>query len=250
MEKYHNKLLKFKNIHKGETAYIFGSGPSVNQFKILEDGIFIGCNHIIQNNYIKNKLKYYFFGDGYNYKGNWEIVLKYNTNTTYKQRVDNVINNTDITTFCSAFADGMLFHGFSQEQVDNLYDKKVNILNLTRDIDNLSPELDKKIVNHSVIFTCLHFALYCGFSKIYIVGCDCSSIEGSSYFFLNKSDISKIPKITRQLNRNLSNYNASPILPDIWKKMKRFKDLHFSDTKLISINPVKLKGLLDDDLYT
>lgn len=32
--------------------------------------------------------------------------------------------------------------------------------------------------------------------------------------------------------------------------MKTFKDIHFPNTKLISINPVKLKGLLDSDLYT
>ena len=250
MAKYHNDLLKFKNMHKGETAYIFGSGPSINQFKIIENGVFIGCNHILLNPNIKNKLKYYFFGDGYNFIGNSSIVLKYNTNQTYKERVDDVINHTNITTFCSAFMNNRLFHNFSQKQVDELYNKKVYIINLTRDIENLKPDIDETIMDHSVIFTCLHFALYCGFSKIYIVGCDCTNNKESSYFFLNKSNISNIPKITRKLNSNLTQYSATNILPDIWKKMKTFKDIHFPNTKLISINPVKLKGLLDDDLYT
>jgi hypothetical protein len=250
MAKYHNDLLKFKNTHKGETAYIFGSGPSIKQFNIIEDGIFIGCNHILLNHDINNKLKYYFFGDGYNYTGAANTVIKFNTEMTCKERIDHVINYRDITTFCSAFMNNELFHGFSQKQVDELYNKKVHILNLTKDIDNLKPELDEMIVDHSIIFTCLHFALYCGFLKIYIVGCDCSSENGSSYFFLNKSDISEIPNVTRQLNRNLTQYNASSILPNIWKKMKIFKDTHFPNTKLISINPVKLKGLLDSDLYT
>ena len=57
---YHPELLKYKNKHKGETCYIFGSGPTVNSFKLQEPGIFIGCNHIIKHEYIKKNLKYYF----------------------------------------------------------------------------------------------------------------------------------------------------------------------------------------------
>ena len=249
MSKYHNNLLKFKNIHKGETAYIFGSGPSINKFKMMEDGVFIGCNHILLNKDIKDKLKYYFFGDGYNYNGESETIIKFNTNMTFKERVDNIINNTNIITFCSAYMDNRLFHGFKQKQVDELINKNVNILNLTRDIENLKPDLNEKIVNHSVIFTCLHFALYCGFSKIYIVGCDCCNNSESSYFFLTKADINKIHKNTKKINRNLTNYQASSFLPNIWIKMKLFKDKYFPNTKLISINPVKLKDILDSDLY-
>ena len=49
---YHSELFKYKNKHIGETCYIFGSGPTFNKFKLQEPGIFIGCNHIIKNNYI------------------------------------------------------------------------------------------------------------------------------------------------------------------------------------------------------
>ena len=49
VKKYHSELLKYKNIHVGDVCYIFGSGPTFNRFKIQEEGIFIGCNHIIKN---------------------------------------------------------------------------------------------------------------------------------------------------------------------------------------------------------
>ena len=67
VKKYHSELLKYKNIHVGDVCYIFGSGPTFNRFKIQEEGIFIGCNHIIKNKYIRENIKYYFFGHGYKY---------------------------------------------------------------------------------------------------------------------------------------------------------------------------------------
>ena len=60
VKKYHSELLKYKNIHVGDVCYIFGSGPTFNRFKIQEEGIFIGCNHIIKNKYIRENIKYYF----------------------------------------------------------------------------------------------------------------------------------------------------------------------------------------------
>ena len=34
---YHKKLLKYKNIHKGEVCYLFGAGPTLNNFKKQEN---------------------------------------------------------------------------------------------------------------------------------------------------------------------------------------------------------------------
>ena len=60
VQKYHKQIKKFENKHLNETCYIFGCGPTINNFEEIEKGVYIGANRIIKNKQIKDKLGYYF----------------------------------------------------------------------------------------------------------------------------------------------------------------------------------------------
>lgn len=73
-------------------------------------------------------------------------------------------------------------------------------------------------------FPAIQFALWTNPKTIYLVGCDCSSghYDGSG----SESNLE---------------YLIEP-----WKKLKKFRDIWYPLTKIVSVNPVGLKGIFED----
>ena len=229
IDSYHKELLKYKNIHNGQTCYIFGSGSSINNFKIQEEGIFIGCNHIIKNTYIKNKLQYYFFGHGYMEHVSENSPLGYGN---HKKEVDELGNH--VTKFCMVSRDNDIsIHNFTMKDVYNL--KNINAIPCDMNLININIELSNQpFLNHSIVFPSIQFALYSGFKKIYLVGCDCNGFFHSQNFLNNKQTN---PKIDMDLVY-------------WWKQIYNFKNTYYPSTNIININPIGLKNIMDGDIYT
>ena len=226
INEYHKELLKFKNLHLGETCYIFGSGSTVQQFKIQEEGTFIGCNHIIKNAELKEKLKYYFFGHGYmeHKKDNTPIY------GNHKKEVDSLDKNIQKFAMVSRDNDNSI-HLFSYQEIKNL--KNINAIPCDINIHHIYKDLEiKPFLNHSIIFPAVQFAIYAGFKKIYLVGCDCNG------FFHTNNFINGIKNT--KIDNDLVYY---------WKQMFKIKNLYYSDCTIININPIGLKGLMDKDLF-
>ena len=226
IDTYHPQLLKYKDLHKGETCYIFGSGPSFNQFKLQEEGVFIGCNHIIKNLYIKNNLKYYFFGHGYT-----EYTTDNSPFGNHKQDVDTTGNHVE--KFCMVSRDNDFdVHKFTSESIKQL--ENINALPCDININTLYKDLEHHpFLNHSIVFPATQFALYAGFKKIYLVGCDCTGYFGTNGY------LSNIQYGT--LDRDLISW---------WEKLYQHKNNNYPTAQLISINPVGLKGVMDFDIYS
>ena len=89
-----------------------------------------------------------------------------------------------------------------------------------------NPNIDKTWLadGGSVVFSAMQFALFTNPKKIYLVGCDCTA----GHFDNPKKNI------------NLSNLIKS------WKEIKKFAEIYYPDTEIISINPVGLKGIFKD----
>ena len=79
----------------------------------------------------------------------------------------------------------------------------------------------------------MQFLLYAGFKKIYLVGCDCS--------------------VSGHFSKNMETQVTQKTELDVWllgwKKIKEFAKLHYPETRIISINPVGLKGYFEE-IYT
>jgi len=228
VEVFHKELLQYKNKHENQVCYIFGSGPSFTSFKKQEDGIFIGCNHIIKNEYIKSNLNYYFFGHGYTEHTN---ELAPNGYGNHKQEVDMLGNH--ITKFCMVSRNNDLsVHNFTFNDVNNL--KNINALPCDINLHHIHKDLESNsFLNHSIVFPAVQFALYAGFSKIYLVGCDCNGYFHSNNFL-----------------NNISNYsNIDNDLVYWWKQIHSFKNEYYPHTKIVNINPVGLKNVMDMVIY-
>ena len=226
VKEYHKELLKFKNLHLGETCYIFGSGSTIQQFKIQEEGTFIGCNHIIKNTDIKEKLKYYFFGHGYIEHTNDSTPIYGN----HKKEVDLLGNN--IQKFAMVSRDNDIsVHLFTHKEIKDLIN--INAIPCDINLDYIYKDLENNpFLNHSIVFPAVQFAMYAGFKKIYLVGCDCNGYFHSNNFINGNK--------YKCIDNNLV---------DIWKKILEFKNLNYSDCSIININPIGLKGLMDVDLF-
>ena len=232
VRRYHENLERYKNKHLGETCYIFGCGPTINQFKEPDDsGSYIGCNRIIKKKEIRDKLKYYFFGHKY-------VVYQINEDgTNNKEEVDSLPYNLE--KFCSVSLNNEWHptYGYSDKDIYNL--KNINAIPIDLTTEDIHVDITKHpFINHSVVYPATQFALYCGFTKIYLVGCDCATqISGAYNEFWNESYIEKMPI---ENNEHLIEW---------WLKMKEFKDVNYPNAKLININPLGLKNKLDGDIY-
>ena len=75
----------------------------------------------------------------------------------------------------------------------------------------------------------LQFALYCGFKKILLVGCD---LYGSNFKLKNHAFIEK--------------KNQIPEHQSIWKSVKKWINNEYKDVTIQVINPVGLKDIFDE----
>ena len=85
------------------------------------------------------------------------------------------------------------------------------------------------IDNASVIFSAVQFALYTHPNRIYLVGCDCSSMRKHFYGI------------------DASQTYEAEILINNWKRMKAHIDLFFPEVEVVSINPIGLAGVFKDE---
>jgi len=229
--KNHEQLLKYKNLHNEEICYIVATGKTFNAFKMQEEGSIIGVNLIIKSEKILNNpnFKYYFFGHGYKYN---HSVWKDNKEIVDKLKIDKFC-------FPKSGRGSLNDHGFVNEDLNKFDDKNTLLLELNN-VD-IHKNIDKNpFINHSIVYSACQFALYAGFKKIYLVGCDCSNFHGSgNQYFLNNDSIT--PEYENDIQKSLITW---------WGKMFEFKNKEYPNSKIININPIGLKGKMDQDIYT
>lgn len=205
---------KFKAIHTGQDIVILATGPSLNNFKPIKNAIYIGVNSAFK--YDKVKLNYLFAQDYLGCKDYIDEMDCYQGNRCIK------------------------FYGLTTE-FDGQWARvipehnaiKARALRYRTDwekIDNFEPRLAYDISTTalgcfgSVVFPAIQFALWTNPKRIYLVGCDCSNLG----HFDNTS--------SENLQRLIGPWNA----------VKRFVDVYYPATEIISVNPVGLRGLFTD----
>ena len=95
--KYNSVLEKFKGSHKGESAIIFATGPSIKRYKDFhgcEKYIRIGLNRIYDHSSIVNSLDYYYYGS------------HFNTDAKHRENVKKICNIEGIVSLASAYENG------------------------------------------------------------------------------------------------------------------------------------------------
>lgn len=190
--KYKNKFIDVP------VAVIMGSGKTLNEYKKIDNAIHICVKAAA-------KVGYADF-----------IICHDLTHDKYEDVADEVFNNP--CKYEKFFGIGTW--NYKQPEFISKKYPEIKYFDSTQ-----NPYID--IENHglwdngSSIFPAVHFALYAGFQKIYLVGCDCTNL----YFSENVT-----------VKSNLS------YLVNFWIKFKEWAYKHYPNTTIMSINPI---GLID-----
>ena len=221
----------YKNSFSGKSVVLIATGPSLNYFdnKIIEkNAIYIGVNSAYM--FEKVTLDYLFMHDYLGVKHHMNNSLNYKNKglKRFYGSLDPDIENGELTIPENT----IIAHGASKYYMHHVWYRQQVKSGWTFAID-LSSEV---LYNYgSVSFDAMQFILYGNPKKIYIVGCDVSNI--------GKHAVGQDNVLKDEQGALYANQFG-------WKKLKEFINVYYPLIEVISINPVGLKGLFNDDVYT
>ena len=214
----------FRGEHAGESAILFATGSSVNQFSynLLPESpdVRVGVNRIICRDDIS--LDYYFCAHYHD-----------NDHPRDPSFLDKIVSRSkDLQVFCASMFNGASFSEFFSPAQALQMGAIAYELHSRTGVDAFCTDLVREpMYNHSIVFPALQFMLYTGVRRIYLVGCDCggphSCVEGQFESFSN-------------------DYNGHTCLVPNWKEFAEFKDQVYPEVEIISINPRGLKEMFID----
>ncbi len=211
IEQHKKSFSNYKAIHKGKKIVLLGTGTTLNNFIPIPDAIYIGVNRAFK--FDKIKLDYLFIQDNLTQNNDQKLANKYEGNNCKKFYGQHYLVNPIPEEDCKNFNAEKFYFIDQPTNTPTLYRYLPDIL--SRPLNTWS----------SIIFPAFEFALWTQADEIYIVGCDCS---GSEHF-----------------DNLVSKLNHERILIG-WNYMKNFAKEHYPSTKIISVNPVGLKGYFTD----
>lgn len=214
-------FLPFKNCNQGKTVVMIAGGPTINYFEPIKGAVYLGLNRAFK--YDKVKFDYLFAIDRGGMTDNMEGFVEYEGNNCIKFIGDqNHLPHYQISESVAL-------------RTKNCLRYKTNA--------NLSPNrLVYDIATEplgqycTVSLHAMQFILYTNPAKVYIVGMDCTA--GTSGHFEGKT-YGDIEKIKRNDNLTIGYY----------KEFIPFVEKYYPETEIISVNPVRLKGIFKD-VYT
>lgn len=222
MEGQKEAFREFKGTLQNKKFVLLATGPTVNYFHPIPNAVYGGCNRAFQlSDY---KLDYLFMHD-------WRAVKPY---------VDG-INKLDCIKFFGSHL-GLFYMGEKDLPLWNQFNIPEDFFIKHKDVKRyylfnpflktIYPNLEGMPLycNGSVAHIVFQFALYAGAKQIYLVGCDTTM---SGYF------------------DNAKQTYPLAVAPTIngYKNLKKFAQLYYPETEIISVNPVGLKGMFRD-VYT
>lgn len=222
VREHHEKVLwPYKDIYKGKSIVICGAGPSLVKYKPMSNCVHIGLNRVFERKEIK--FDYIFAWDLANLMKDDPLFYKKLLDYPAKKILGKFINddlaqvNEEIQKELDAIT---VYSSARYGLLSNIHDPIIH------DDLHYYPLMDFG----SVVFGALHFAIYTGATKIYLVGID-NSLNG--YF-------------TEQYKQRFLQTNE---IYSGFQKVRRFMSAKHPSVEIISINPVGLKGLFND-IYT
>ena len=191
---------RFRDIHKGESCYIFGNGASIKYFDIeqFNDRITIGCGLLfLHKDFKKLNTKYYYTGHPFFYYPYWtnpysKSIERNTLGSIYKS---NIFEHRDIEYFVSLTN----YLGLRGKNINYLYHyDKVFTIKEGSDLTGKYTFMD------SALTGMLGIAVYMGFETITLVGCDYASTPKMSGHFYEYGK--------RKLNDKKFIYSEKPLL--------------------------------------
>jgi len=208
---------KYRDCNKGKDLAIVACGPSLDDYKVIKDALHIGINRAFLKKEIR--MDYIFMHDRQLVEECGEEIKKYNADK--------------FIAFATGKGNAKLFNA-SSEQVKEIGAKRFLISDVAIEdtvggqFDVIQMDITKGLLfdrGGGTVFSALQFALFTHPRRLYLVGCDCSE---DGYFRGAKTKI-------KQSLLGKTEY--------LWKEANVFIEQYYPDIEVISVNPVKLKGV-------
>lgn len=220
VKEVHKESFKgYKNKYAGRDIAIIATGNTLKFYQPLENVINIGVNKACL--YDKVKLDYFFAIDYNHVKSYLNTLLDYPNKSVVPFLG---IHPPQIFGLTEVKSRSII----PESEIIKLNAKKYYLYtNFPPYNCRYNTEIDKTwfVEGGSVVFSAMQFALFTNPKRIYLVGCDCST----GYFDEKKPVI----KPNKDLVRS-------------WKELKKFVNIYYPETEIISVNPVGLKGIFKD----
>ena len=162
-----NKI--FKDLHSGQSCYIFGNGTSLQYYdlKLFNDRPSIGCNALFAHKDVNSiDLKYYYVGHPFLFHKFWknpysQLYEKNRIGIWYKKKMKNTPNTQYFTSLSNYF-------GIQGKNINYVYHFGSGL-----NKNSIDYEMDEEYTMMSGALTgMIGMALYMGFTDITLVGCD------------------------------------------------------------------------------
>lgn len=221
----HETFSSIKNINEGKAVAICGGGPTLKQYKPINNCLHIALNRALLNNSIPYE---WFVAD------DWDGI-------DFMQE--------ELIAF-----DGKKFFGHQigsyDRQIPESFRIKCNAKRYYTDTyrvrngyrSKLICDIDKMAIGNmpNIAMSTMQIALFTNPSIIFLVGCDAS--QGH---FVQPEGLS-----SEQIARHEADLRiavSGNIVIKMWKEIKAFAAAFYPDTRIVSINPVGLKGIFEDE---
>ena len=219
----------YKNVEEGKAMVLLCTGSTLDKFDINllpeKDLIQVGVNSIIYNE--EYSLDYYFCAHNVANEGPNHPHAELELKDPQLGRIQNLPEGTDI--FCGDPRD---FHdGFTSPQITSFSGSTFRCSPDAAFRTDVPEASRVALYNHSIAFPALQVLLYTGVKKIYLVGCDC----GGQSSYLSDEKVPWADDTLDMIRR--------------WETFKVFAHSSYPDVEIISINPVALKGVFDEDIF-
>ena len=214
----------YKNFYNGKDVVVCGAGPTLQYYSQLPD-----CIHIATNRaFLYNRVKF-----NYLFTQDW-IGIQHLQQELINYKGDNCIKFFGTQNGCHT-------------EIPESFAIKCNALRFNTDGEfwptaKFAVDISTNPFGnfHTIVLTALQFVLYTNPKRIFIVGCD--SVPSGHFNSLNENDADRAKQIALQQKFHNEMYKD-------WQRFKNFVQVHYPDTEIISVNPIKLKGLFKD-VYT
>lgn len=208
----------YKNCMLGKTVVLVASGPTVKYHHPIKGAIYVGVNNACALENVS--FDYLFCQDFYMDEEKRLNIAKYRGEACQKffGRIPDKRMEHCRTTPGAQHVRRAPRYLVDMANAKEYYVCDYQISNIAYDIE-LEP-----LHPGGIAFSAMQFILHCHPSRIYIVGCDCSA----GFFY--QSDIT---------------FDNSWMIK-IWREFKIYIDELYPDIKVISLNPVGLRGIFED----
>lgn len=221
----HETFSEIKNINNGKSVALCGGGPTLKQYKPIEK-----CLHIALNRSLLN------------------------TNIPYEWFIADDWDGIDFIQKELIEFQGRKFFGHQigayDRQIPESFRIKCNANRYYTDSylvgsgynSRLVCDIDKMAIGNmpNIAMSAMQIALYTNPAKLYLVGCDAS--QGH---FVQPKELTA-ERIARH-EKDLKMAVSGDKVIEMWKEIKSFAAAFYPDTRIISINPVGLKGIFEDE---